>query len=152
MSEDAGKASGRMKAIVAGGAVAGTFDLTLAFISFGSRVPQGIASGLLGRQMAFTGGAATWILGVLLHYTIAYGAATIYCFSSLRLGFLKQYFFVCGLFFGIAIFLVMNLVILPISALHSMGPYPYRSLVEGLLAHMFLIGLPIAFCLNRFSK
>jgi hypothetical protein len=141
-----------LTAILVGGFVAGSLDLTLAFISFGSRMPQGIAAGLVGRQTAFTGGAATWILGVLLHYTIAFGAAAIYCLSSLRLSFLKQHFIVCGLFFGIAIHLVMNLVILPISAMHAMGPYQYRGLTEGLLVHMFLIGLPIAFSLNRFSK
>lgn len=140
------------KAILIGGFVAGTIDLILAFVSFGSRMPQGIASGLVGRQAAFQGGAVTWILGVVLHYSIAFGAAAIYCLASLRLGILKQNYIVCGIFFGIAIFLVMNLVILPISALHAMGPYQYRSLVQGLLVHMFLIGLPIAFCLRRFAK
>src|ERR1700704_6241676 len=53
-------------AILVGGLIAGTLDAILAFYTFGSRMPQGIASGLLGRS-SFRGGAATWILGLVLH-------------------------------------------------------------------------------------
>lgn len=136
--------------ILVGGAVAGTFDLIAAFISFGPGSPRAIAGGLLGRS-AFQGGAGTYILGVFLHYFIAFGAAAIYCLASRRLDFLYHHFFVCGLFFGIAIFLVMNLVVLPLCALHFMGPYQYRGLVQGILIHMFFIGLPISFALRRLS-
>jgi hypothetical protein len=44
---------------------------------------------------------------------------------------------------GIAVFLVMNLVVLPLCALHAMGPYQYRGLVQGILVHMLIIGLPV---------
>jgi len=141
-----------LPAIVAGGLIAGSVDLTLAFLSFGSRMPQGIAAGLLGPRTAFQGGAATWILGVLLHYFIAFAAASVYCLASLRLTFLEEHYLVCGLFYGMGLYLVMNLIVLPISAIHAMGPYPYRDLVQGLLVHMILIGVPIAFCLRRFSQ
>jgi hypothetical protein len=136
--------------ILIGGLVAGSFDLTSAFISFGWAVPRAIAAGLLGRQ-AFHGGVGVWILGVFLHYFIAYSAATIYCAASLRLDFLKAHFVVCGMFYGIAVFLVMNLIVMPLSGLHAVGPYPLRGLIQGILVHMFLIGLPIAFCLYKFS-
>lgn len=134
--------------ILVGGALAGTFDLTSAFITYGAGVPRAIAGGLLGRG-AFHGGAVTWILGVVLHYFIAFSAATIYCLSSRRLEFLKDHWLVCGLFYGIAVFLVMNLIVLPLCALHSMGPYQYRGLVQGILVHMLMIGLPISLSLNR---
>jgi hypothetical protein len=42
--------------------------------------------------------------------------------------------------------------VLPLSAYHAMGPYTYRSLVEGILAHMFLIGLPISTSLRMLSR
>ena len=141
-----------LRPILVGGALAGTFDLTSAFITFGLGVPRGIAGGLLGRQAAIHGGAGTWILGVVLHYFIAYSAAAIYCLSSRRLGFLKDHWLVCGLFYGIAVFLVMNLVVLPLCAYHSMGPYQYRDLVQGLLVHMLIIGLPISLSLNRLGE
>jgi len=139
-------------AILVGGLVAGSLDLTSAFISFGWSVPRGIASGLLG-QPSFNGGLATWILGVVLHFVIAFSAAAVYCASSWKLEFLKDHFFVCGLFYGIAVYLVMNLIVLPLSAVpFKVGPFTVGRLIQGLLVHMFLIGLPIAFSLRRFSK
>jgi len=136
--------------ILVGGFVAGTFDLILAFISFGWGVPRAIAAGLLGRG-ALHGGTGTWILGVILHYFIAYSAAAVYCAASRKLDFLRPHFIVCGMFFGIGLFLVMNLIVLPLSGLHSAGPYQLRGLVQGLLVHMIFIGLPIGFCLYQFS-
>jgi hypothetical protein len=137
-------------AICVGGFVAGLFDLIAAFISFGWQVPKAIASGLLGAR-AFQGGIGTWILGVILHFVIAFGAATIYCQSTRKLAFLKPHFFICGLFFGIAIYLVMNLVVLPLSAVpFKVGPFTVRAMYQGLLIHMFFIGLPIAASARKF--
>jgi hypothetical protein len=43
-----------------------------------------------------------------------------------RQTFLKEHPLVCGLFFGAAVEQVMNLVVLPLSALHARGPYASR--------------------------
>ena len=137
-----------LRPILVGGALAGTFDITAAFITFGLGNPRVIAGGLIGRQ-AIHGGAGTWILGLVLHYFIALSAAAIYCLSSRRLEFLRDHWLVCGLFYGIAVFLVMNLIVLPLCAYHYMGPYQYRGLVQGILVHMLIIGLPISLSLNR---
>jgi hypothetical protein len=136
--------------ILAGGLIAGALDITSAFITFGPGVPRAIAGGLLGR-IAFRGGAATWALGLALHFFIALSAAAVYYAASRKLDFLKVHFLVCGLFYGIAVFLVMNLIVLPLSALHAAGPYQLRGLIQGLLVHMFCIGLPISFSVHRFS-
>jgi len=101
--------------ILAGGLVAGSLDLTAAFVTFGWGAPRAIAAGLLGMQ-ALHGGTGTWMLGVLLHYLIAYLAATVYCVASRRLEFLRPYFLLCGMFYGIAVYLVMNLIVLPSAA------------------------------------
>jgi Na+/alanine symporter len=138
-------------AIGVGGLVAGTLDLLQACILFGWDVPLAIAAGLLGQQ-AFHGGIGTYVLGVLLHFFIALSAATIYYASSRRLGFLTEHPLVCGLFFGMAVDLVMNLVVLPLSALHAKGPYKLHDLILGLLVHMVVIGLPISFSVRRFAK
>jgi hypothetical protein len=138
--------------ILAGGLAAGTFDLIAAFITFGWGVPRGIASGLLGSQ-AFRGGVGTWILGVVLHFLIAFLAASVYCVSSLKLEFLRDHFLVCGLFYGVAVFLVMNLVVLPLSAVpFPVGPFTAAGLRQGLLIHMLIIGLPISLSLRLLSK
>jgi Na+/alanine symporter len=138
-------------AIAVGGLVAGTLDLLQACILFGWDVPLAIAAGLLGQQ-AFQGGIGTYILGVLLHFFIALSAATIYYAASRRLVFLTEHPLVCGLFFGMAVDLVMNLVVLPLSALHAKGPYKLHDLILGLLVHMVVIGLPISFSVRRFAK
>jgi hypothetical protein len=140
-----------LPAIFVGGLIAGILDLSSAFISFGAGVPRAIAAGLLGRA-AFQGGPATYVLGIALHFFIAISAAAIYYAASRKLAFLKEHAFVCGAFYGIAVFLVMNLVVLPLSALHVRGPFPLAKLIQGLLVHMILIGLPIALSVRQFSK
>ena len=148
-SMTAGKPS-LLRPILVGGAIAGTFDITAAFITFGMNSPKFIAAGLVGRQ-AVGWGAPAWILGMILHFFIAFSAATIYCIASRKLEFLKEHFLVCGIFYGIAIYLVMNLVVLPLCALHAAGPYPLRALLQGLIVHMVLIGLPISYTLRKLS-
>jgi len=138
-------------AIGVGGMIAGTLDLLQACILFGWDIPLAIAGGLLGRR-AFQGGVGTYILGLLLHFFIALSAATIYYEASSRLTFLKEHPFVCGLFFGAAVDEIMNLVVLPLSALHARGPYTLHDLILGLLVHMMVIGLPISFSVRRFAE
>ena len=138
-------------AILVGGLIAGTLDLTQACILFGWDIPFAIAAGLLGRQ-ALHGGAGTYILGVLLHYFIASSAAATYYAASRRLRFLTEYPLICGLFFGAAVEEVMNLVVLPLSALHTRGPYELKDLLLGLGVHMVVVGLPIAYSVRRFAR
>lgn len=138
-------------AIAVGGTIAGTIDLLQACILFGWDIPLAIAAGLLGRQ-AFEGGAGTYVLGVFLHFFIALSAASVYYAASRRWAFLIEYPLVCGLFFGGAVQEVMNLVVLPLSALHAKGPYKLHDLILGLVVHMVVIGLPISFSVRRFAK
>jgi hypothetical protein len=138
-------------AIAVGGLLAGTLDLIQASVLFGWNIPLTIAGGLLGPQ-AVHGGVGTFILGVLLHYFIACSATAVYYGASLRLSFLKEHPLVCGLFFGAAVEEVMSLIVLPLSALRARGPYELHDLIQGLLVHMVVVGLPISFSVRRFAK
>jgi hypothetical protein len=138
-------------AIAAGGGIAGALDLLQACILFGWDIPLVIAGGLLGRE-AFHGGVGTYVLGVILHFFIACSAAAVYYGASRKLSFMNEHPLVCGLFFGAAVQEVMNLIVLPLSALHSRGPYKLHDLILGLLVHMVVVGLPISFSVRRFSK
>jgi hypothetical protein len=138
-------------AIAVGGGIAGTLDLLQACILFGWKIPLVIAAGLLGVE-AVRGGAGTYALGILLHFFIACSAAAVYYAASRRLRFMTGHPLVCGLFFGAAVEEVMNLVVLPLSALHAKGPYSLHDLILGLLVHMVVIGLPISFSVRRFAK
>jgi hypothetical protein len=138
-------------AVAVGGLTAGAMDLTQACILFGAKVPLVIAAGLLGRQ-ALHGGIATYLLGVVLHFFIALSATAIYYAASRRLGFLKEHPLVCGLFYGAAVEVVMGYIVLPLSALHERGPYELHDVIQGLVVHMVVVGLPISFSVRRFAK
>lgn len=137
-------------AVCIGGLVAGTVDLLQACIFFGWDIPLVIAGGLLGRK-AFNGGAGTYILGVALHYFIAFSAAAIYYAASRRLGFLRENWLICGLLFGATVDDFMRLIVLPLSALHSHGPYELQDLLKGVVTHALVVGLPIAYSVRRFA-
>jgi hypothetical protein len=140
-----------LSAIAAGGLIAGTLDLAQAFILFGWHVPLTIAAGLLGPK-AGQGGTGTYVLGVLLHYFIASSATAIYYGASRKLSFMTEHPLVCGLFYGIAVELVMGYVVLPLSALHATGPYDLQDVLQGLLIHMVVVGLPISYSVRKFAK
>lgn len=140
-----------MQTIAAAGLVAGALDLAQATFFFGAKIPLVIAGGLLGTD-ARQGGAGTYAFGVILHFFIATSFAAFYYASSRRLTFLVEHPLVCGLAYGAAVELVMNLIVLPLSALHAQGPYEWRDLVLGLLVHMVVIGLPIAFTVRWFTS
>ena len=145
------RSSNARLAILTGGLIAGTLDLLQACILFGSRIPLVIAAGLLGPQ-ALHQGAATYVLGIFLHFFIATTATAIYYFASRRLHFLVEHPLVCGLIYGAIVEDVMSLIVLPLSALHSAGPYELRDLLQGLLVHMVVVGLPISYSVRRFSR
>lgn len=133
--------------ILAGGIIAGTFDLISALMTFGPNGMRGVAAGLLGRS-AFQGGTAAFVTGVLLHYLIALAIAATYCLASRRLPFLRSHFLTCGLFYGLGVWAVMTLVVLPLCALHLSGPYSWRGAATGIGFHMVLIGLPVSLSLR----
>lgn len=154
MEVSAPKAMEKRNAVLAigvGGLVAGTLDLLQACILFGWDIPLAIAGGLLGKK-AFSGGGGTYVLGLLLHYFIATSAAAVYYGASRQLVYLRQSWVVCGLFFGAAVEEFMRLIVLPLSALHSRGPYELKDLLMGLGVHMIVVGLPIAYSVRRFSN
>lgn len=153
-AESASGAQGKGNALLAiavGGGIAGVLDLTQACVLFGWKIPLVIAAGLLGPQ-AFQGGAGTYVLGVFLHFFIACSAATVYYGASRRLRFMTEHPLVCGLLFGAAVNEVMNLIVLPLSALHARGPYTLHDLILGLLVHMVVVGLPISYSVRRFAR
>jgi len=119
-------------AIVMGGLSAGIIDLAQALILFGTKVPLGIAAGLLGRQAAHGGGIAIYVLGVFLHFFIAFSAATAYYLASRTLKFLTEHWFICGLIYGAIVDQVMTLIVVPLSALHAHGPHKLHDVLLGI--------------------
>ena len=143
-----------LSAVLLGGSVAGALDIIFA-ISFAAyngvapvRLLQIVASGLLGTQ-AFAGGVPVAVLGLALHFALSFLWAGIFFGLASRVPSLTRYPFVAGAAFGVVVFLVMRLVVLPLSAF----PYPvsFKPLATtlDLLSHALLFGLPIALAVRR---
>jgi hypothetical protein len=146
------------QAIVCGGFTAGVLDAILAVTIYhvgAVRVFRSVASGLLGRA-AIEGGMGDAILGAILHFFIAFSVATVFVLAARKVPELLRRAVLWGPLFGAGVFFFMNWVVLPRSR------YPFRTLlftwdiftksivIEGLLGHAFLIGLPIALFARHF--
>lgn len=138
-----------LETILYGGLVVGALDALDAMIFFGlwnSSSPKGIfqyiASALLGRA-SFSGGFATILLGVLLHFLIATILTAIYYCASLYLPMLIRRALVWGPIYGVAAHFVMNFVVTPLSAAPKTR-YSVPVMLNGVIGHALLIGLPIA--------
>jgi len=112
------------------------------------RILQSVASGLLGKP-AFEGGVPIAILGLALHFFIAFSWAAIFYLASRVIPALTRHAVIAGVFYGCLIYAVMNLVVLPLSAYPRKVTFPLLVLVTGLLVHMFCIGLPISLAVRR---
>src|SRR5215203_2230794 len=110
------------KTIVIGGVCVGILDGLAATINAGlkgvppERVFQYIASGLIGRDTSYTGGAATVILGILLHFAIAFSVVAVFLLLSRTFPFLLRRAVMSGLIYGIAVYFAMAYLIVPLSA------------------------------------
>jgi hypothetical protein len=139
-------------AILWGGLSAGVLDLSAAFLHWGKpiRITQGIASGLIGPQAAFQGGWGTVALGTALHFLIALSAAAVFYAASRKLTFLTRRAVLWGFLYGIAVYMFMSWIVLPLSAFpKSNAPFSMSGLVISLLTHMFCVGLPIALAVAK---
>lgn len=144
--------------ILLGGLIAGTLDLTAACVQAWlragvspMRVGRFIASGALG-QSALTGGSMTALLGFAFHYLIATTATAVFYVVSRKLRFLVERPIPMGLLYGLFVYLFMNFVVIPLSAIRRTGTPALSDRVVAALIIMFCVGLPIALIVRRFSK
>ena len=149
-----------LRGMLWGGLLAGILDGLDAVIYFGiasGARPAGIfryiAGGLLGLETARRGGSAAALLGLCLHFLIAFGAATTYCLASLFLPALLRRPFLWGPLFGIAVYAFMDFVVIPLSMLPPSGHWSSAAVfTDEILIHIFGIGLPIAWFASRASE
>ena len=135
------------RALLVGTLAVGVLDILDAIVFFGLRgaqpvrILQSIAAGLLGRA-AFAGGWRTAALGLALHFFIAFMIVLVFLVASRRLRLLTRHPVITGLIYGIAVYLVMTFVVVPASAAGGRGLPAWPVAVNGVLIHMFGVGLP----------
>ena len=124
--------------------------ITLLFGGKVTRTFQGVASGVSG-PAAFQGGISSALLGVALHFLIAFGAAATYYLASRYIPLLINRVLLAGVLYGIAVHLFMQFVVIPLSAI---GPRPLviRSFIAVLIAHIVVVGPSIALTVRRYSR
>jgi hypothetical protein len=141
--------------IIAGATLlVGVLDLSDAFIFYALRgvspvrILQGIAFGALGRA-SFSMGNRSAFLGLVFHFFIAFSVTMVYLLASRRLP-LSRHPWISGALFGIALYIVMNYVVLPLSKVGLRPTPPLIPLINGVAALVFCIGIPLAFIARRY--
>ena len=109
---------------------------------------QFVASGAMG-DVAFTGGLATALLGVILEFMMTIIIAGVFVLSADRIPLLRRYVIVGSLLYGFGVFIVMNFIVLPLSAAPTLPAPPMWLFIEIILEHILLIGLPLGILVQR---
>lgn len=109
---------------------------------------QYIASGALGMS-AFEGGITTALLGVLFHLIISLVIAGVFILSANRIPLLRRFPIPGALLYGLGVYIVMNMVVTPLSAAPPLPAPTLPWLLEGLIEHALAIGLPLGLLVRR---
>ncbi len=147
---------GIMARVLVAGALVGVLDMLYPIYLYtrvvahvpAIRIPQSVASGLLG-EAAFQGGLSTAALGLLLHFTIAYGWTILYFLLSQRREPLRRLITTgsgrvkAGLIYGLVVWFGMNIIVVPLSRANPAPLFSLNFFLQ-LIWHPIGIGLPIA--------
>jgi hypothetical protein len=138
--------------------LAGSLDLMSAFVhiyintgKIATWMGKGIASGLLGPKQAFQGGWGINLLGFFCHYLITFLFTLFYFLIYPRWQVLAKNKYVSAVVYGWFVFVVMNFIVLPLSAL-PYGPMRLSDAIVGLIMLPIVIGLPISIGASRYYK
>ncbi len=142
-----------LRTILTAGITAGVLDLLAAVgqsVYHGGSalwVLQSISSGLFGKE-AYDGGWRTAALGLGIHFLIATTAAAMFYLASRRFSWLIEHPGWSGPLWGVAVYLAMAWVVIPLSAI---GKFPSKpsAIATGVLIHIVCVGLPIAWLIRR---
>lgn len=133
-----------------GGFAAGAIDIVNAMIFWRVRsgtppstILQSVAAGVLGSD-AFAGGAGTAVLGLVLHFAISLSMAGVFWLAVRRFPPLLARPLATGIAYGLVTWAAMNHVVVPLSRA-TPPPFITAWFVDGVLAHVLLFGLLLAF-------
>jgi hypothetical protein len=155
MNETTTAKKSAVKTILITGLIAGILDGSAASINAlirgrsPERVFRFIASGVFGTDSNKPG----WLmpaLGVLFHFFIAYTFTVFFFLIFPKIKWLNKNFVVTGLLYGIFVWLIMNLIVVPLSITGKIRFTNPTQTIIGVLFLMFFIGLPIAYFTKRF--
>jgi hypothetical protein len=129
-------------------AIAGTLDIAAAIILtlyFGKRTVDAMLRGVASGPVP---GAPDWgmagaVLGLVVHYVLMAIMVTVYVLAADRMPQLKRQPLLWGLLYGLATYVVMNLIVVPLR-FHTPLPPSTLAICTQLFCHIVLVGIPIA--------
>ena len=109
---------------------------------------QYIASGALG-ESAFAGGIATALIGVLFHFLISIAVAGVFILGVDRIPLLRRHIIPGSLLYGFGVFIVMNMIVTPLSATPPLPAPPTSQLIVMIIDHIAVFGLLLGILVQR---
>lgn len=147
--------SSLFQTILFAGVIAGALDASAAIIDFYIATGNGparifgyIASGVFGKQEHLTTQSMI-IFGVLFHFLIAIIFSAFYFWIYPSIQFLHKNKLTSAILYGIFVWLVMNLLVVPFSITHIWIFQLVRAL-KAILILIACIGIPITFMATSF--
>ena len=147
----------RMPPVLAGGLLVGTLDLVFACVWWTSaadvapiRIFQSIGAGVYGAT-SFEGGLRTAMVGGVLHYLIATTMAFVYTLAATRWRGLARQPWRWGPLYGVLLYVLMNHVVVPLSAAASPSRFNAPWVFASIAMHM-LIGVVCAHVARRATR
>lgn len=143
--------------VLYGWLVAGTMDIAAAITYYPLtahvrviRILQSIASGVLGAR-AFQGGLRTAVLGLALHYLIAFIWTVVFFVAVRLMRPLLRHLIVTGAAYGVLVWAVMNVIVLPLSNVRHAPFNPSAAIVAAALL-ILCVGMPLAGIIGRHER
>jgi hypothetical protein len=141
--------------IIWSGLLVGTLDIVAACLNTWipyhigpAIVLKFIASGLLGKA-AFTGGNDMAAYGMIIHFLITYAFTWFFFAIYPRLKLASFNWVLTGIIYGVLIWVVMNLVVVPITLIPK-GHFKLTQIAIGAGILVLLIGLPLSYIAKQY--
>jgi len=140
---------------LATGITDGLFASVLSVVFYGStetRLWQGVASTVLGKD-AFTGGIRTALIGLLMHFGVAFGWSAVFLLLVIASPWIRRVLSSPGgilkvaSIYGPAIWLIMSLVVIPL-LLHRPPTITIRWWIQG-IGHIPFVALPMVTIIGK---
>jgi hypothetical protein len=143
-----------IKTIILAGLLTGALDIIAAltdyYIATGKKpwaVLKFIASGVFGKK-AFSGGGDMIFMGFLFHFIIAFTFTVFFFWLYQKISFLSKNRIITGILYGIFVWTIMNLVVLPLSNTPPLS-YTAFKVIKAILILIVMIGLPLSFIAHK---
>ncbi|MBC7887491.1 MAG: hypothetical protein H7Z13_06345 [Ferruginibacter sp.] len=146
---------GVIPAILKAGLLAGSLDILVALIQYNMKTGKNvlivlkfIASAVYGKD-AMRAGNAMAAIGLGFHFIIAFGWTILFFLLYPIIPLMAKNKVITGVLYGVFIWLVMNLVVLPMTNVPK-SPINIASAITGMVILVCAVGLPVSIIAKKY--